>query len=146
MKLTNTRRLILILLVASLGLIKTSYAGIFSNTEPKVITATEGAANAGKYLSQALDPLFESFGYQSQENQVLDIMRGVDPLNPSSIMKGYSKVINIAPNYGSEYLEFYSSKKYPGRCPCPYDIAEDGSMCGERSAYSRSGGYEPKCY
>jgi hypothetical protein len=31
-------------------------------------------------------------------------------------------------------------------CACPYDHARNGSMCGGRSAYSRPGGYEPKCY
>jgi hypothetical protein len=35
---------------------------------------------------------------------------------------------------------------YSDSCPCPYDRASDGSSCGARSAYSRSGGYEPKCY
>jgi hypothetical protein len=35
---------------------------------------------------------------------------------------------------------------YSDSCPCPYDRASDGSRCGARSAYSRSGGYEPKCY
>lgn len=32
------------------------------------------------------------------------------------------------------------------RCTCPFSIAEDGSVCGERSAYSRSGGKSPVCY
>lgn len=35
---------------------------------------------------------------------------------------------------------------YRGNCPCPYDRASDGSICGNRSAYSRSGGASPKCY
>ena len=35
---------------------------------------------------------------------------------------------------------------YPGRCPCPYNTASNGSRCGGRSAYSRGGGYAPKCY
>lgn len=30
-----------------------------------------------------------------------------------------------------------------GRCDCPEDTAADGSRCGARSAYSRSGGREP---
>src|ERR1035437_9580759 len=29
---------------------------------------------------------------------------------------------------------------------CPYDRARNGSSCGGRSAYSRPGGAEPKCY
>jgi hypothetical protein len=31
-------------------------------------------------------------------------------------------------------------------CACPYDHARNGSVCGGRSAYSRPGGAEPKCY
>lgn len=35
---------------------------------------------------------------------------------------------------------------YPGRCPCPYNRASNGSRCGGRSAYSRPGGHSPLCY
>ena len=35
---------------------------------------------------------------------------------------------------------------YPGRCPCPYHSARNGSACGGRSAWSRQGGYAPLCY
>jgi len=35
---------------------------------------------------------------------------------------------------------------YPGRCPCPYNAAKNGSACGGRSAWSRKGGYAPICY
>jgi hypothetical protein len=31
-------------------------------------------------------------------------------------------------------------------CACPDDHARNGSLCGGRSAYSRPGGAEPKCY
>jgi len=31
-------------------------------------------------------------------------------------------------------------------CACPDDLARNGSLCGGRSAYSRPGGSEPKCY
>lgn len=31
-------------------------------------------------------------------------------------------------------------------CQCPYDIDVRGSRCGGRSAYSRPGGEEPRCY
>jgi len=31
-------------------------------------------------------------------------------------------------------------------CACPDDHARNGSACGGRSAYSRPGGAEPKCY
>jgi hypothetical protein len=35
---------------------------------------------------------------------------------------------------------------YPGNCPCPYNLARNGSRCGGRSAYSRSGGYSLYCF
>ena len=35
---------------------------------------------------------------------------------------------------------------YLGSCPCPYSIASDGSICGDRSAWSKPGGYKPSCY
>lgn len=35
---------------------------------------------------------------------------------------------------------------YPGRCPCPYSVDRAGRRCGARSAYSRPGGYAPRCY
>lgn len=39
-----------------------------------------------------------------------------------------------------------SIASYPGKCPCPYNSAKNGSRCGKRSAYSKRGGYAPKCY
>ncbi|MFC3053276.1 hypothetical protein [Kordiimonas pumila] len=39
-----------------------------------------------------------------------------------------------------------SISHYPGNCPCPYNRASNGSMCGKRSAYSKPGGYSPLCY
>lgn len=39
-----------------------------------------------------------------------------------------------------------SIASYPGNCPCPYNKARNGSNCGKRSAYSKPGGYSPKCY
>jgi hypothetical protein len=36
--------------------------------------------------------------------------------------------------------------RYHGSCACPYDIARNGSRCGDRSAYSRPGGASPLCY
>ena len=32
-------------------------------------------------------------------------------------------------------------RRYPGNCYSPYDIAADGTRCGNRSALSRPGGY-----
>jgi hypothetical protein len=39
-----------------------------------------------------------------------------------------------------------SIAEYPGNCPCPYNYASNGSICGGRSAWSRGGGYSPLCY
>ncbi|AYN07663.1 YHYH domain-containing protein (plasmid) [Alteromonas sp. RKMC-009] len=39
-----------------------------------------------------------------------------------------------------------SIKGYSGNCPCPYNTTSNGSRCGNRSAYSKPGGYEPICY
>ena len=39
-----------------------------------------------------------------------------------------------------------SSASYPRPCPCPYNRARNGSLCGRRSAYRRPGGYSPICY
>lgn len=38
-----------------------------------------------------------------------------------------------------------STKDKPN-CPCPYDIAFDGKICGRRSAYVKPGENEPACY
>ena len=32
-----------------------------------------------------------------------------------------------------------SVASYPGNCPCPYNLASNGSQCGKRSAYSKPG-------
>lgn len=39
-----------------------------------------------------------------------------------------------------------SIDSYPGNCPCPYNSDRAGRRCGGRSAYSRPGGYSPKCF
>lgn len=39
-----------------------------------------------------------------------------------------------------------SIKSYPGGCACPYQTTKNGSKCGKRSAYSKSGGYKLLCY
>ena len=36
--------------------------------------------------------------------------------------------------------------KDKGPCACPGDKAKDGSVCGKRSAFCKSGGAEVKCY
>ena len=39
-----------------------------------------------------------------------------------------------------------SIDSYPGNCPCPYNTDRAGRSCGRRSAYSKPGGYAPKCF
>ncbi len=39
-----------------------------------------------------------------------------------------------------------SIRSYPGNCPCPYNLASNGSRCGKRSAWSKPGGFDPLCY
>jgi hypothetical protein len=35
---------------------------------------------------------------------------------------------------------------FPGGCPCPYDLAANGTQCGGGSAWSSTGEYSPLCY
>lgn len=39
-----------------------------------------------------------------------------------------------------------SINRYRGNCPCPYNRARNGSLCGRRSACSRAGGESPLYY
>ena len=39
-----------------------------------------------------------------------------------------------------------SLARYPGNCPCPYNVDRAGRRCGKRSAYSKPGGASPLCY
>lgn len=39
-----------------------------------------------------------------------------------------------------------SIAQYPGPCPCPYSVNRSGRRCGDFSAYSKPGGYDPLCY
>lgn len=45
-----------------------------------------------------------------------------------------------------QFLIEESIARYPGNCPCPYNVDRAGSRCGKRSAYSRPGGASPLCY
>jgi hypothetical protein len=77
--------------------------GLFTNTQPQVMTAAQGAAQAGQFLTQALDPVVESFGYQSQENQILDIIKGVDSGDVASFKAAYDKILGINPEAAAEF-------------------------------------------
>jgi hypothetical protein len=50
----------------------------------------------------------------------------------------------IAAQIIQESRQAYYATGHP--CACPEDLARNGSRCGARSAYSRPGGAEPKCY
>ncbi len=50
----------------------------------------------------------------------------------------------IADRIIQESRQAYYATGHP--CACPEDRARNGSSCGGRSAYSRPGGAEPKCY
>ncbi|MCZ4072808.1 SH3 domain-containing protein [Agrobacterium sp. LMR679] len=39
-----------------------------------------------------------------------------------------------------------SLANYPGTCACPYNTDRRGRRCGNRSAYSKPGGYAPICF
>lgn len=39
-----------------------------------------------------------------------------------------------------------SVANYPGTCACPYSTDRRGRRCGNRSAYSKPGGYAPICF
>ncbi|MDD3012897.1 MAG: hypothetical protein PHC34_04270 [Candidatus Gastranaerophilales bacterium] len=55
-------------------------------------------------------------------------------------------VFALTDNEIKERIIQESILNYPGNCPCPYNIARNGSRCGKRSAYSKHGGYSPICY
>lgn len=58
---------------------------------------------------------------------------------------GYAKTNKSDSQIKQEIIR-ESIESYPGNCACPYNHARNGSRCGGRSAYSRSGGYNVICY
>jgi hypothetical protein len=64
-------------------------------------------------------------------------------------VKRVSKCVSIALATDSEIRRVLISQSlasYPGNCPCPWNADRAGRSCGGRSAYSRAGGYSPRCY
>lgn len=63
---------------------------------------------------------------------------------------GYSKAQYLSDDQTDDQIRKMiireSIASYPGNCPCPDNLASNGSRCGKRSAYSRAGGYSPICY
>jgi hypothetical protein len=63
------------------------------------------------------------------------------------LASGFSQSLTdqqIAEQIVQESRQAYYATGHP--CACPEDLARNGSRCGGRSAYSRPGGAEPKCY
>ena len=53
---------------------------------------------------------------------------------------------NLSDEQIKQQIIHQSISSYPGNCPCPYNVARNGSSCGRRSAYSKPGRYDPICY
>ncbi len=70
------------------------------------------------------------------ENRNVDEWRRVQPKSPTP-----KDVARLQRQLVQESIDQYS-----GPCPCPYNVARNGSSCGRRSAYSRPGGESPLCY
>lgn len=63
-----------------------------------------------------------------------------------AIAAGPSPAIALSDDEIRQQIIAQSIASYPGRCPCPFNRASNGSRCGKRSAYTRPGGYSPLCY
>ncbi len=57
-----------------------------------------------------------------------------------------SNAQNISDSAIRKEIIVASQASYSGNCPCPYNLARNGSKCGKRSAYSRAGGASPTCF
>lgn len=62
----------------------------------------------------------------------------------------FSLTVNAKSNLSDEQIKQQiiqqSIAGYAGNCPCPYNVARNGSSCGRRSAYLKPRGYDPICY
>lgn len=52
----------------------------------------------------------------------------------------------LAPSVVIQRIITESVASYPGSCACPYSTDRGGRRCGNRSAYSKPGGYAPICF
>ncbi|MGV2166181.1 SH3 domain-containing protein [Agrobacterium sp. 16-172Ci] len=52
----------------------------------------------------------------------------------------------ISPTIIIQRIIAESVTNYPGTCACPYSTDRRGRRCGNRSAYSKPGGYAPICF
>lgn len=101
-----------------------------------------------QFTDTHLDPwLKDTFGYESSRTKIKSITANVDFGNGRDVQKAYQAIQAIDSQEALAWLKSMRPfLKKSGSCPCPYNVASDGSVCGGRSAYSRSGGYEPVCY
>ena len=76
--------------------------GLF-NSRPKPLTAAEGMARAGQMFGRALSPIAEQYGYISEENQILDIMKGADMSNPQSFTDTFNALLQVNAEAASEF-------------------------------------------
>lgn len=53
---------------------------------------------------------------------------------------------SISPSIIIQRIIAESVASYPGSCACPYSTDRGGRRCGNRSAYSKPGGYAPICF
>lgn len=78
--------------------------------------------------------------------------RGVDGwmsgryLEPSRLSAGSDSPATLSDDAIRREFIRESIVRYPGSCPCPFNLDRDSRRCGERSAYSRRGRASPLCY
>lgn len=76
--------------------------GLFSRNAT-VMGPEQAMANVGRTLGRALEPALGMMGMQSEEQAVLDIMKGVDATDLSSVNSAFSKIMEISPNAAAEF-------------------------------------------
>ena len=71
---------------------------------PMPTNLAEMGWGVGQSLSEGLlDPIMESQGFISQENQIMDIMKGADLTNARSVSDTFNKIMMINPEAAGEF-------------------------------------------
>ena len=71
---------------------------------PTPLTAGQMFAGAAQGIGKAvIDPLMESKGFISAENQVVEIMKEVDISSVDSVSEAFNKIMVISPEAASEF-------------------------------------------
>ena len=71
---------------------------------PTPLTAGQMFAGAAQGIGRGvIDPLMESQGFISEENQVMDIMKDVDISSVDSVSEAFNKIMVISPEAASEF-------------------------------------------